>query len=628
MTNGAIKAYNTNILKVYGLVYTVVALPMAYYGFNYIKLINSQMTVSLPLLGLVMASSVVAACLVQLFSNRHIRALLNGRQLRGADTLDIKKNAYYYPLRLVVVMVSGWFAGLNLIVFLPIYLIYHASMTDLVVCNLLTVSCGLMSTPMTYFISEKTAAVLLSLDEVKPLPEPAGIFRISLTAKILVVCLIIIGTLILNTSASILLSVSYRLSQAETVANLSIISFFGVLCTVVISLLFARSLKESIANMREGTDVVKSGNLSASVPRLTNDELGDTADSFNSFVGKLADTIAHIKSSVNDTCVNVGNLQQAMGNTDDSVGEINRNAAEVQASVTNQSSIITEVTATMQQIARTIESQDKRINDQSASVVESSSAIEEMIANIQSIAGNLKASSREFDSLQEAITAGNGNIEELKSNVLFLSKQSDSVVEANSIIKNIASQTNLLAMNAAIEAAHAGESGRGFAVVADEIRKLAEVSNHQSKLISDSLKELKRSIEKAVSMTGETGESFAVIIKSVEAVNNLELEIKHAIDEQSSGSNQILQALTGINDITADVHSGSSEMLTGSNMILTEVRGLLEITGQVQASAMNVVEKAKTVQHNTNDSWELLSLNTANMKKIDELVGFFKIAAK
>jgi methyl-accepting chemotaxis protein len=451
--------------------------------------------------------------------------------------------------------------------------------------------------------------------------------RLSLTAKILVVCLVLIVTLILNMAVAMVLSVTYHLSESAFVVNLAVISVQGVIATIVISLLFARSLKRPIANMSVGTGLVKSGDLTASIPRLSNDELGDTSASFNAFVERLAEIVRDIKASVRNTGDNVSDLQKAMGDTDLSVADIHRSSAEVQEAITNQSSIVTEVTATIQQIARTIENQDKRIHDQSASVTESSSAIEEMIANIQSIAVSLQNSAREFGSLQTAISAGNRNVDDLKGNVLILSKQSDSVLEANTIIKNIASQTNLLAMNAAIEAAHAGDAGRGFAVVADEIRKLAEVSNQQSKLISDSLEVLKDTIGQAVGMTADTGKSFDDIIFSVQKVNSLEQEIKHAIDEQSSGGTQILRVLSGMNEITSEVHNGSAEMLTGSNMILDEVKNLLHITNQVQNSAQNVVAKAGTVKDNTTRSLALLVRNTENMKKIDGLVGFFTVKA-
>lgn len=625
MFEKTIKGYNTNVLKVYCLVYSLVAIPMVYYGVNYIELIYTHMSVTLPLFAFVMVLSVVLSYITQLATNKRIRPFLNTGNSANFDKGAMKRSAYLYPLRLTGVMVFGWIVLVNAIVFLPMFFIYSPTLSDLVVCNLLILSSGLMSAPMTYFISERTAGTFLNLEEIKVVEVSGRVPRITLSSKIMTVCLIIIVTLILNTLAAVLLSGAYGLSQAATIVNLAIISVQGIISSVVISLLFARSIKTPIANMSECTGLVKAGDLTETIPRLSNDELGDTSDSYNAFLITLSEIVGEIKGTVRVTGENVKDLQSAMRDTDSSVGEINMIALDVQSTIQSQSAIIAEVTSTIRQIAGTIENQDKRINDQSASVVESSSAIEQMIANIKSIASNLKNSSREFDSLQNAISAGNWNVETLKKNVTLLSKQSDSVVGANAIIKNIAAQTNLLAMNAAIEAAHAGAAGRGFAVVADEIRKLAEISNQQSKLISESLKILKLTIEQAVTIASDTGVSFTEIIRSVQTVNNLEQEIKHAIDEQSSGSSQILQALTGINEITADVHSGSAQMLAGSNLIMSEVGTLVDITSRVEGAASNVVEKAKTVSGKASLSMKLLSLNADNMTKIGSLLGFFKI---
>jgi len=625
MKDDAVRAYRFNIPKVYALVYSLVALPMVYYGLSYIKLVNGQMSVSLPLLGLVMTLSFVGSYIVQDRTNRQIMLFLRDGVSRINDPSELKKAANAYPLRLVAVMVFGWIVLLNVIVFLPVFFIFDSSLSDLITCNLLVFSSGLMSAPMTYFISERTVGIFLSLDEIKAIPEPPGLVRLSLTFKILAVCLIIIVALILNTSVAMLLSVACDLSQTASIVNLVVISVLGVADAVIVSLLFARSLTLPIANFCAGTEQVKSGDLSFSVPRLSNDELGDSSSYFNAFVSKLEEIVREIKSSVSNTGENAGNLQRAMEDTGRSVDEIHRFSTGVEASVTDQAAIVTGVTATIRQIARTIENQDRRIGEQASSVAESSSAIEEMIANIQSISGNLKTSAQEFERLQTALSAGNRNVDALKSNVLVLSEQSDSVFQANSIIKHIAAQTNLLAMNAAIEAAHAGDAGQGFAVVADEIRKLAEVSNHQSKLISDSLKVLKHTIDQAVAMTGSTGSSFEVILSSVQTVNGLELEIKHAIDEQSTGGSQILKTLSGMNEITAEVKSGSTQMLTGSNKILSEAVDLLGITTRVKEAAAGVVDKAMMVKKNTGEAMSLLVRNTENMQKIDGKVSFFKV---
>lgn len=618
------RAWNLTIPKIYALVYSLVAIPMVYYGVLYIAMVSNHIPSALAFFGLIMISSVVLALIVQRRTCKQNYAFLTGTLSGQVETSHLKKNAVYYPLRLSAVMIFGWIVLVNVGAFLPLALLYSPKTVDLVICNLLILSSGLMSLPMTYFIAEKSANSFLELPEVLPLPEPQNTFRFSLTAKILIVCLIIILTIILNITASILLSVSYELSQLETILNLAIISVQGIIATIVISRLFASSLKASIAHIHHATHIVKTGDLNISLPHLSNDELGDTSDAFNTFISKLSASISEIKQSVEQTGQNVADLQAAMINTDASVNEINKLSETVKKSVIDQAAVISEVAATIEQIDQTIAHQDQRINDQSASVVESSAAIEQMIANIQSIAKNLENSSREFERLQQAIKSGDSAVDGLKTNVELLSQQSDSVIAANTIIKNIASQTNLLAMNAAIEAAHAGDAGRGFAVVADEIRKLAEVSNQQSKLISDSVKQLKNTIEQAVTITGQTGSSFEVIISAVQRVNDIEREIQFAMDEQSTGSSQILEALTGINDITSEVHVGSTQMKEGSKAIIHEINGLVSRTEQVKDMSIDVAEKAHQVKKNTDEATKILTLNAKNMSTVDELVAFFK----
>ncbi len=628
MHTGVIRAFKLSILKMYSVVYLVLALPMAYYSINYISLVKDHMSVTLPLFALVMAMSVAGACFVQSRTLKRISLFLKGdNQILIADfeTSLMKKDAYALPARLSAVMLFGWVVLLNLFVFIPSFMFLEASAADFIVCNMLSLSSGLMSLPITWLVAERAAASFLELPQIMALPEPKKTLRIPLTTKLLIVCLIIIGTLILNNMGALFLSVICGLTLQETIANTGLISGLGVVNTIIISLLFSRSVKMPVLQLRTGAESLKKGRLSTVIPRYANDELGDSSSAFNSVVEKLSRIVRDIKSSVESTKTLVASLSSAMKESDESADEINRYSVGVRESVAKQSAIIREVTATIHQISSTVEQQDDKIADQSRSVGESSSAIEELIANIQSIALSLERSSNEFDKLQSVIKTGHETVGDLKTHVTVLSTQSDSVFEANSIIQNIAAQTNLLAMNAAIEAAHAGDKGRGFAVVADEIRKLAEVSNQQSRVISESLQVLKKTIDQAVSIAGKTGSSFDSIISSVKTVTILESEIKHAIEEQSSGSTQILRALTAMNDITRDVQSGSAEMLAGNSRILSGVSGLLDMTEQVNSAASGVVDKARTVKNHTEESMKLLSRNAENMKTIDDQVGFFDV---
>jgi len=623
--NDVKKAFKSNIIKVYGLVYSIVAIPMIYYGLNFIQLVYSNILVFLSLTSVVMTLSVIICLIVQQISNKQIYRFLNNEDSQNYDSSNIKKNAYYFPLFVVAVMDFGWLVLMNLITFLPMFFLYAGNIYELIIMNLLIISGAMLSTPITYFICESTSAKFLSLKEVARFEEPSKIIKISINTKILIVCLILIVSLVLNITSGMLLAILHNLTQIQTIINILIVSAQAIAAAVVVSILFAHSLTRPILNMKTSTGFIKNGDISINIQKTSNDELGDTSESYNEFLNKLSDMITDIKNSVNVTRINVEELDNAMNNTGISVNEINQISTEVQNAITSQALIVSETTAAMQQITSTIRNQDIKINEQSNSINESSTAIEEMLANIKSIADNLNNSAIEFSNLHNSINIGNENIEKLKETVQFLNKQSDSVIEANTIITNIASQTDLLAMNAAIEAAHAGEYGKGFAVVADEIRKLAEVSNQQSKLIFDNLKNLKQSIEDAVIITDQTEKSFEIIMRSVDTVNNLEKEIKNSIDEQSSGSSQMLQALNTINKITQEVHSGSEEMMKGSNTVISEINGLLQITEKVKQSSLSVVEKARTVRNNTDQSLELLKLNKENTKNIDDLVDVFKL---
>ncbi len=354
-----------------------------------------------------------------------------------------------------------------------------------------------------------------------------------------------------------------------------------------------KQVAEALADISRGE-----GDLSRSIEVRTKDETGLVSTYFNEFTQKLNTIIVKVRSSSQKLSETGEDLMANSAETASAVNQISSNIENINRRVISQAAGVNEAMSTVQQILKNIESLNSLIENQAASVTESSAAIEEMVSNIGSVAKNVEHANAHFVKLSTASDNGKKRITDVIARISEIEKQSTTLSEANTIITGIAAQTNLLAMNAAIEAAHAGDAGRGFSVVSDEIRKMAEDAAAQSKKVSKDIKKIKESIQKVVTSSKEAEKAFDDTLSLVKTVDSLENEIKNSIVEQNAGSRQILQAITQINGVTAKVKDSSSEMAEGSKQILSSVGSLIQVTEEIRqgmgeiASGMGEINKA------------------------------------
>jgi methyl-accepting chemotaxis protein len=379
-------------------------------------------------------------------------------------------------------------------------------------------------------------------------------------------------------------------------------------------------ISETLKSISEGE-----GDLTKTIAVAGKSEIGDLAHYFNLTLKKIRELIIIIKEQT-AALFNIGNeLASSMEETAAAINQITVNIQSIKTRVINQSASVTETNSTMEQITVNIDKLNGHIERQAASVSQSSSAIEQMIANIKSVTETLVNNSGNVRELAEASALGQKSLEEVTDDIRNIARESEGILEINAVMENIASQTNLLSMNAAIEAAHAGEAGKGFAVVAGEIRKLAESSGAQSKTISEVLKKIKTSIDKISRSAANVLTKFEAINLGIKIVSDQEAEIRKAMEEQSAGSRQVMETLGQLNGISRQVKDGSMEMLEGSREVILESQRLEKVTQEISGGMNEMALGADQINSAVNEVNTVSGHNKENIDILVKEVSRFKV---
>ena len=248
-----------------------------------------------------------------------------------------------------------------------------------------------------------------------------------------------------------------------------------------------------------------------------------------------------------------------------------------------------------------------------------------MVANVRSVTATLVHNAVNVSALKESSEVGRAGLSEVAADIQEIARQSQGLLDINSVMGNIASQTNLLSMNAAIEAAHAGEAGKGFAVVSDEIRKLAESSSEQSSTISVVLNKIKEAIDKITNSTENVLDKFETIDSSVKTVAEQEETIRGAMEEQGTGSKQILEGVSKVNGITHNVKSSSNEMLAGAREVIAESTNLERVTQEISTGMNDMATGAEQVNVAVSHVNELSGKTREGIAALIKEVSRFKV---
>lgn len=398
-----------------------------------------------------------------------------------------------------------------------------------------------------------------------------------------------------------------------------------VLAISAFILVFTRSIRRRFAGIEAAMLELADGDFTQPLEVKGKDELAAVSRNINTFIAQFSDIIRKIKQTSDQTIVLRDELEastdesaRAVGNIAESIATISREAEHLKETIEASTNAAGDISASVDRLAEQIE-------NQSSAVAESSSSIEEMTASIRNVARVAASKQESTDKLVAVTRTGGEKVEATNAIVEEITDSANAMMEIIGIINKIASQTNMLSMNAAIEAAHAGDAGRGFSVVAEEIRNLSESTNTNAKKIRESLQQIRGRADDARALSQESRTYFQQISGEVDGVTEALREIASTMDELSVGTGEILTStneLTTTTSVIGDTSGAIKERTDRIDASLQEVRAFAE---QLAASVESVEQAAGEITSAIEKVGHVSRRNSENISELSSAVNQFAI---
>ena len=383
--------------------------------------------------------------------------------------------------------------------------------------------------------------------------------------------------------------------------GLALLSAAGAL-----SAIFTRNmLTVPIRELERVAEALANMDFTVTFQKFRPDEIGNIQRALILIRDSLRKSIDELNDHLLKAVASGKQLNTVIFESSDSLNVITGNLDIMENETGAQMESVARTSSAIEEIIKSIDALDSAVAAQSVHIGESSTAVEHRVAYIESLRATAGTVGKTTEALGKSSASGHAMLLNLAEEVRRMHEQSAALQNANKTIADIAAQTNILAMNAAIEAAHAGESGKGFAVVAQEIRKLAELAGKESEGVSGEIKKLEQAIERIGGVSQETVAAMDTIFTEIKALDASFTQVNHAVEDLASGSGHILRTLRLVQETTGQVREGAQMIHRQSGSIHDEMEKLrhtsAEVTGHAHevrlagGSIASFLEQAKTI---------------------------------
>lgn len=408
------------------------------------------------------------------------------------------------------------------------------------------------------------------------------------------------------------------LEEVFEIGNIIELLLSTAIC-LIIAFIFTRDLKLQIKAIKIKMDDMLEGekDLSQRLSIVGIDELAQISDRFNRILDQQEKQMSEIISEVNEIKNSSQETDLSVKSVETLISGIEEKSKSVNKLANKQSNDIKVTEESIMMIVDSIRDINKNVSNQAAFVEESSASIEEMISSIESVSKLANDANRVSQALLDVAKSGSKYISNSTSAMRDIKHASDNVSEIITSISEIAKKTNLLAMNASIEAAHAGNAGKGFAVVAEEIRRLAETSGESAKQIIDEITNMTGLIDNGVSLSEKANESFRKILNDIKNSTEHMQNITNAMKEQNVGANEISKSISGVVDSSEHIKDLADNQKEKSELLNENTEKIVSSANEITTASENQKDAVLNIANTIN---KLKNNSMSTKEAIDKLI--------